>query len=140
MMKFLSRSDDVSRQHVVAKVLYESVVRVDSKAIQGVVFLINRISFGRRMELSRQVRALSQKSEFLEAGSQLQEKIEASILSQEIDTLYLRWGLVAIEGLTIDGEPAITDQLIDKGPEELTREIVGAIKDQCGLSEAERKN
>jgi len=106
----------------------------------GVTFAINRISFGRRMELSRRVREISQKGEFLEAGSELQEKIEASILSQEVDALYARWALVGIEGLTIDGEPAGTEQLLEKGPEVLMREIVSAIKEQLGLSDAERKN
>jgi hypothetical protein len=40
----------------------------------------------------------------------------------------------------IDGEPATAARLLEKGPENLTREIVGAIKEQCGLSEPERKN
>jgi hypothetical protein len=139
-MKFLSRSDEVQGGSTRAPVLYESVARIHSKVLPGVVFAINRISFGRRMELSRRVREISQKGEFLEAGSQLQEKIEASILAQEVDALYLRWALVEIEGLSIDGEPAGIEQLVEKGPEELTREIVAAIKEQCGLSDAERKN
>ena len=72
----------------------------------GVKFAIHRISFGRRMELSRRVREISRKAEFLEAGTELHEKIEANILAQEIDAMYLQWGLVSIEGLIIDGEPA----------------------------------
>ena len=66
--------------------------------------------------------------------------IEASILAQEIDAMYLHWGLLSIEGLTIDGEPATAVGLLEKGPEELSREVVSAIKEQCGLSEPERKN
>ena len=31
-------------------------------------------------------------------------------------------------------------QLLEKGPEDLAREVVSAIKEQFGLSEAERKN
>jgi len=139
-MKCLSRSDEAQGASAVTPVSYESVVKIHSKALPGVVFAINRISFGRRMELSRRVREISQRGEFLEAGSQLQEKIEASILAQEVDALYLRWALVELEGLTIDGEPAGVEQLLEKGPEELTREIVAAIKEQCGLSDAERKN
>ena len=53
--------------------------------------------------------------------------------------MYLSWGLVSVEGLKIDGEAATVAHLIEKGPEELTREIVSTIKGQCGLSEAERK-
>ena len=119
---------------------YESVVSIESKAVPGVRFVIHRISFGRRMELSRRVRELSRRAEFLEAGPEMHEKIEASILAQEIDAMYLSWGLLSIEGLMIDGEPATAARLLEKGPENLTREIVGAIKEQCGLSEPERKN
>ena len=121
-------------------VAYESVVSIASKILPGVSFSINRISFGRRMELSRRIREISRRVEFLEAGNQLQEKIEANILGQEIDAMYLSWGLVGIEGLTIDGEAATAAQLIETGPEGLTREIVSTIKEQCGLNEAERKN
>jgi len=119
---------------------YESIVSIDSKAAPGVRFAIHRISFGRRMELSRRVRELSRKAEFLEAGTEMHEKIEANILAQEIDAMYLQWGLLSIEGLIIDGETATTERLLEKGPEELTREVVDAIKAQCGLSEPERKN
>jgi hypothetical protein len=42
--------------------------------------------------------------------------------------------------LMIDGEAATAAQLLEKGPEALAREVVNAIKEQCGLSEAERKN
>lgn len=92
------------------------------------------------MDLSRRVRGISQKLDFLAAGGQLQENIEANILSQEIDAMYLHWGLVSIAGLTIDGEWANSAELVEKGPESLTLEIVSAIKAQCGLDEAEIKN
>jgi len=144
-MNFLSRSgrgEHTSRVagEVRASESYESVVMVRSKAMPAVTFVINRISFGRRMELSRRAREISRKAEFLEAGSKLEEKIEGSILAQEVDAMYLSWGLVSIAGLTIDGETATTQALLERGPDELTREIVGAIKEQCGLSEGERKN
>jgi hypothetical protein len=119
---------------------YQSVVSIDSKAAPGVRFAIQRISFGRRMELSRRVREISRKAEFLEASTELHEKIEANILAQEIDAMYLQWGLVSLDGFIIDGEPATAAHLLEKGPEDLAREIVGAIKEQCGLNEAERKN
>jgi len=142
-MRFLSRLRDreasVSAE-TKGPVDYESAVRIDSQAVPGVTFFLNRVSFGRRMELSKRVREISQKTEFLEAGNAAQEKIEAGILAQQIDAMYLSWGLVSVEGLNIDGEAATVAHLIEKGPEELTREIVSTIKGQCGLSEAERKN
>jgi len=147
-MKFMSRLDKALREVGDGETTvprngafqYESVITVESKAVPGVRFAIHRISFGRRMELSRRVRELSRKAEFLEAGTEMHEKIEASILAQEIDAMYLHWGLLSIEGLFIDGEPATAVRLLEKGPEELTREVVSAIKEQCGLSESERKN
>ncbi len=147
-MRFMSRSgkeaidaaagSQTSPANVV--VHYDSVVWIESKAAPGVRFAIHRVSFGRRMELSRRVRELSQRAEFLGAGSELHEKIEANILAQEIDAMYLYWGLVSVEGLIIDGQAADATQLLEKGPEDLAREVVSAIKGQCGLSEAERKN
>ena len=119
---------------------YESGLWIESKAAPGVRFAIQRVSLGRRMEFSRRVRELSRKAEFLEAGTQIDEKIEANILAQEIDVMYLQWGLMSIEGLFIDGEAATTGLLLERGPENLAREIIGAIKEQCGLSEPERKN
>src|SRR5580658_10455459 len=147
-MRFMSRSGK-ERSHVAADqgtsrqngaVHYDSVVSIDSKAAPGVRFAIHRISFGRRMELSRRVREISRKAEFFEASTELNEKIEANILAQEIDAMYLQWGLVSVDGLIIDGEEATGLELMEKGPEDLAREVVGAIKEQCGLTEAERKN
>jgi hypothetical protein len=92
------------------------------------------------MELCRRVRDISRKAAFLEAGNELDEKIEASILAQEIDAMYVEWGLESIEGLSIDGEAAGGAELLAKGPDALAREVVDAIKHECGLSEAERKN
>src|SRR5580658_622631 len=139
-MRFLSRLGKERREVGAAggavspngAVHYESVVSIDSKAAPGVKFAIHRISFGRRMELSRRVREITRKAEFLEASTELHEKIEANILAQEIDAMYLQWGLVKIDGLIIDGESATALQLLEKGPENLAREVVGAIKEQCG--------
>src|ERR1700677_3140965 len=141
MMKFMSRLDKEQRgvgggEGTVqpdGALQYESVISIESQAVQGVRFAIHRISFGRRMELSRRVRELSRKAEFLEAGTEMHEKIEAGILAQEIDAMYLQWGLFSIEGLIIDGEPATAVRLLEKGPEDLTREVVSAIQEQCGL-------
>src|ERR1700685_912157 len=97
-MRFMLRSGKANDA-----VQYESVVSIESKAAPGVRFAIHRISFGRRMELSRRVREISRKAEFLDAGTELHEKIEANILAQEIDAMYLEWGLVRIDGLIIGG-------------------------------------
>lgn len=119
---------------------YESVVRVESKCRTGVTLRVARMSLGRRLELTRRVRELAQKHEFLEAGDSLRDKIDARVLAGEIDGIYLTWGLDGIEGLEVDGEAATPESLIAKGPEDLSREAIAAIKAECGLSETERKN
>jgi hypothetical protein len=119
---------------------YESCVERQSTCRPGVSYTVHRISLARRMDLSRRIREISQKAQFLEAGNELQDKIEANLLANEIEATYLRWGLVRLDGLYIDGEAATVESLIEKGPEDLAREIIGEIKSQCGLSDAERKN
>jgi hypothetical protein len=52
----------------------------------------------------------------------------------------IEWGLVAIEGLRIDGETPTARRLIESGPEKLTAEIAAVIRERCGLTEEERKN
>ena len=98
------------------------------------------MSFARRLELVRKVRDFAQRIEFFEAGGDIGDRFESSVLGAEIDRLYLDWGLETVDGLTIDGEPATPALLIDKGPESLTREIVKRIRSECHLSEDERKN
>jgi hypothetical protein len=93
-----------------------------------------------RMELMRKIREISRRMEFLAAGDDLQERIEANLLAHEIDATYMRWGLVEVTGLDIDGEAATAELLIEKGPDELAKEIVAAIRSQSGLNDAERKN
>jgi hypothetical protein len=119
---------------------YESCIRVESKVRPGVSFVVAKMSFGRRMELIRQVRELSLKYEFLSAGNSGDEKLQAALLSAEIDRLYVRWGLQEVAGLDVDGIAATPELLASAGPEELFREAVAAIKAECGLTEDERKN
>jgi hypothetical protein len=119
---------------------YESTVTMESKEFPGVRFKIARMSFGRRLELTRRVRELSRRFEFLQAGSDAADRIEAGLISAEVDRLYLLWGLAAVDGMEIDGEPATAERLVETGPELLCQEILTAIKAECGLSEDERKN
>jgi hypothetical protein len=119
---------------------YESEKSVESGTAPGVQFTIVRMSLGRRIELTRRIWELARKVECLEAGDDPRAKLEGALLSSEIDRLYLGWGLVRVEGLTLDGQPATPEALIASGPEELCREILAAVKAECGLTEAERKN
>ncbi len=119
---------------------YQSEVVLESKCAPGVRLTIARISLGRRIELTRRIWEMAAKAEVLEAGSDQREKLEAALLASEVNRIYLAWGLVKIEGLMLDGQPATPETLIAAGPEDLCREALAAIKAECGLSEEERKN
>jgi hypothetical protein len=119
---------------------HESGVWCDSEAVAGVRFRVKRISVARKIELARAIREIGRRAEFLEAGSEPREKLEAAVVAGEIDEAYLAWGLEALEGLTIDGEAATPRMLIEKGPLALAGEVIGRIKRECGLSEDDRKN
>ena len=119
---------------------WESRVRFDAEAVKGVRYEIVRVSFGRRIELARRIREIGRRMEYLEAGTDERETLEATVLSAEIDKAYLEWGLVKVDGLLIDGEAATPEALVERGPVELAVEILGRIKAECGMSEDERKN
>jgi hypothetical protein len=119
---------------------YESVAMVDSQVVRGVKYAVARMSFGRRTELMRHVRELARKVEFLKAGQNPGEKMDATLLRVEIDRLYVKWGLRGISGLELDGAEATPESLAEAGPEELFREAVAVVRAQTGLSAAERKN
>ena len=119
---------------------WDSRVWFDSEAVEGVRYEIVRVSFGRRIELARRIREIGRKMEYLEAGTDARETLEATVLSAEIDRAYLEWGLVRVEGLEIDGAAATPETLVDRGPVDLAMEILGRIKSECGMNEDERKN
>ena len=122
------------------KASHESSLWFAAETCAEVRYKIARISLGRRIELARRVREIGRKAEFLEAGDDVRDKLEAAVLQGEMDRTFLEWGLEAIEGLAIDGEAATPSALIERGPLELAMEILGRIRAECGLSETERKN
>jgi hypothetical protein len=119
---------------------YESSAVVESQVVHGVTFTIAKMSFGRRVELMRRVRELARRLEFLEAGQEPGDKMDAALLQTEIDRLYLAWGLRAVSGLLLDGAGATPELLAEAGPEDLFREALAAVRAETGLTEAERKN
>ena len=119
---------------------YESVAVVDSRVASGVTFTVARMSFGRRVDLMRKVRELARRMEFLEAGKDPGDRMDAALLQAEIDRLYLVWGLQAVAGLELDGAQATPESLAEAGPEDLFREALAAVRSQTGVSEEERKN
>ena len=118
---------------------YESWLERESETTPGVTFVLTKMSFGRRIELTRRLREIAQKVEFLESGD-AKEKIDAALLTSEIDRMYALWGLKEVRGLELDGAPATPESLAAVGPEALFREAVAIVKAECGLTDAERKN
>jgi hypothetical protein len=118
---------------------YSSLSWHDSKTIKGVRFAIRRVSLAQRLDLNKRVRELTLRHEFLKAGPAA-DQLEAAWADLLVRKLYIEWGLAGLEGLSIDGESATLELLIDKGPEELADEVVSAIQEETGLSEEERKN
>jgi hypothetical protein len=119
---------------------YASEALVKSRAVPGVTFTIAKMSFGRRVELMRQVRELARRAEFMAAGTEASDKMDASLLRAEIDRTYVMWGVKAVTGLAVDGVAAGPELLAEAGPEELFREALAAVRKETGLSEEERKN
>ncbi len=119
---------------------YDATTRIESTAMPGVYFIVQRMSFGRRIDLTRRIRELADRVEFLCAGESAREKLDASLLNAEIERAYVLWGLTEVGGLELDGIPATPESLVSRGPEELFREAVEAVKAECGLSEEEQKN
>ena len=118
---------------------YSSLLWHESQAMPGVRYAIRRVSLAQRIELTKRVRELSIRHEFLKAGD-VPDQLEGSLADLLVQKLYLEWGLAELGGLTIDDQPATIEALIDKGPEQLSDEIVAAIRGEIGLSEEERKN
>jgi hypothetical protein len=118
---------------------YESEAVVESQALPGVQLRIAKISFAGRLELMRRVRELSRRVEFLGAGKDPADKMDAALLQGEIEQLYVTWGVRAVEGLTVDGIPA-GPEMLATGPESVFREALAAVRRELGLSEEERKN
>ena len=119
---------------------YDSAVSVRSVVNDGVSYRVARMSFGRRVELMRRVRELARRMEFLEAGEAVGERMDAGLLRAEIDRMFLLWGLVGVAGLVVDGVEATPEALVERGPEELFREALAAVRRETGLTDDERKN
>ena len=131
MMKLPSRLRKQSR--------YSSLLRLESKTMPGVNYAIRCVSLSQRIQLTKKVRELAIRYEFLQAGN-TPDQLEASLADLLVRRLYLEWGLADISGLTIDEQPATVDVFIENGPEALSDEVIAAIRAELGLSEEERKN
>jgi len=139
MMKFISHLRNIGRPGEKACATHASLTWLQSQSLREVRFAIRRISLASRLELTKQLRELTLRYEFLNGG-ETADQLEAAMSDLLVRKLYIEWGLAEIQGLTIDGAAATAALLIRKGPENLTGEIIAAIRGEIELSEDERKN
>ena len=116
---------------------YESAVWHASREAANVRFRVRRMSLARRHRLLLELRRLEAERAFHEAG---ESAAAAAEIESELREMAIRAGLLAIEGLVIDGAPATVESLIARGPESLAAEIAEAVAAESALSETERKN
>lgn len=119
---------------------WRSAEEYRSSKYPGVKYRVIRMSMGRRIDLTRRVKDLMKRMEFLNAGGTTGDKVDAAILAGEMDRLYWDFGLESLEGMEINGEPTSPDTQFERGPEDLSREILQRIKQSMQLSEGEQKN
>lgn len=136
---------------------WQSTETVPSKVADGVVYTLNRMTEGRRIELRSQiVGPEDRKREIMREATALglldqngdESKVSAEklaeredllirlerIQSDEIEPAYVCWGLQSIEGLTIDGEEATPEKLFTDGPPELYNEVAAIIRERVEVS------
>lgn len=123
----------------------------------GVAFTIHQFTEGKRLKIrlaladsNTRIRELV--SEKLDAEEQQPDENKlrtASVYRRIIDDLkevlddkisptWVRHLLLSVRGLTIKGQPATADSLIESGPRDLYQEIVLAIRKEAGILEQER--
>ena len=88
----------------------------------------------------RAIRDLARRIEFLGASDKPEEAMDAALLRAEIERTYLTWGLLAVEGLKVDGVDATPESLLARGPENVVREALAAVRAETGLTDEARKN
>jgi hypothetical protein len=124
-----------------APVMYESAVWRESRLWPGVQFRVLRMSLLRRHRLMQELKSLASEEAFHRAAPQAAgSAISAAEVQARIDEMVIRTALLGIKGLSIDGQQASVESLIESGPENLAREIAEAIAEESFLNEDERKN
>ena len=113
---------------------FESVVE------PGVSFRIRRMTLRHRINLIQELHTLYREHEFGSAGTSTEDRLRAQLSSLRIDEVFLRWGVVDVAGLQVDGKPIGASDLVDYAPEKLAAEILGRIRETIALSPDEEKN
>jgi hypothetical protein len=143
---------------------YENTERIESKVAPGVVIVYYKAIEERRIELRRQAADIAAKFRSLNAEVRKlqyewakpdideptkedlmvrQENVleqQHTIMITELNPLYLRWGIKAVEGLKVNGVEIKTPDALLHGPGELYAETIKTIHDRLGLNDDQIKN
>jgi hypothetical protein len=137
----MTRSTLRSDEGTNVPVMYESAIWRESLVWPGVQFRVLRMSLIRRHRLMQELKGTASEEAFHRAApEEAGSEISAAELQAHIDEMVIRTALLEIKGLSIDGQPATVESLIESGPESLAHEIAEAIADESSLKEDERKN
>jgi hypothetical protein len=134
---------------------YCSRTTVESKLYPGVTFVVNRMNERRRVRrelgfADLRLRVNEQQTAIQEALKEKDslppgrlEQMNASfgeLLHGEWYPAWIRWGILSIDGLEIDGVKATVQTLCEDGPTDLVEEVFAAVMEAAGLSTVEEKN
>lgn len=119
---------------------FQSSKSFESLVCDGVKFTVRRMTLRQRISLLNELHTLYREREFNSAGGSKADEIKAQISNLLIDEVFLRWGVVAIDGLYVDGKPLCVDELAEKAPERLVSEILGRLRECITLTPDEEKN
>ena len=78
---------------------------MESRVVPGVTFTIAKMSFARRVELMRRVRELARRMEFPGGERRRGRQDGCGAATAEIERVYVTWGVKAVAGLAVDGQP-----------------------------------
>jgi hypothetical protein len=93
-----------------------------------------------RIKLIGELSQLYRAHDFHTAGSSPLDQLNAQLNALRIDEVVLKWGVIAVHGLVIDGHTVGPDELSERAPEELTAEILSRIRECISISVDQEKN
>ena len=132
---------------------FSTTKTVNSVKLPGVVFQLRKMTERRRLKLMLSTGPINAEiREKIEQQRNLREQtpppiaqilqLDADInvlVTEKLNPAKIAWGVAGISGLSLDGEPATMDNLLD-WPSDLIEEIIELIDGGTALNEVEQKN
>lgn len=135
---------------------YDTTRRQESELFPGVVFFMHKMTEGRRLELrsmlaaaNRRIREILREQALIEKTDEdnrdtakwleLNDEFDG-IMMEQMNPVWIKWGLKKIEGLENDRDEPLTVEQWKEWPSALVNEVVQAIKAEAELNGQERKN